>query len=231
MISVIIPVHNSAKNLPMTLQAIFSQVYQDFEVIVVNDGSTDHIEKSLAPYRSRITYLSQERKGRCAARNTGFVVSRGEYVIFLDAAAVMSPSMLATLLDALHKNFDCSFAYSAFKWGWKTFSSFPYDPDSLRQMNYIHTSALIRREHFAGFDEKIEKFNDWDLWLTMMEHGHTGIYVPQVLFTVKPHGATVSAWLPSCMYKIPWKKFGIPIPAIEKYKKWKKIVMKKHGLL
>ncbi len=230
MISIIIPIYNSAKNLSATLAAIFHQTYQDVEIIIVNDGSTDAIEGALAPYKDRITYITQERRGRCAARNVGFRASKGEYVIFLDAAAVMQSSMLATLMDALEKNLDCSFAYSSFKWVWKTFSSFVYDPDRLKKMNYIHTSALIRREHFPGFDEKIEKFNDWDLWLTMLEHGYTGVYVPQVLFTVKPHGATVSAWLPSFMHRLPWRQFSIRIPAIEKYEKWKQIVMEKHGL-
>ncbi len=228
MISVIIPAYNSARNLLQTLEAVFGQTYKEFEIIVVNDGSTDDIEATLASYRNRIKYFSQKRKGRCAARNAGFAASKGEYVIFLDAAAVMDPHMLETLLDSLAENPGCSFAYSSFKWGWKTFSSFPYDTERLKQMNYIHTSALIRREHFPMFDEKIEKFNDWDLWLTMMEQGHMGVYVPEVLFTVKSHGATVSAWLPSFMYRLPWKKFGIRIPSIEKYEKWKQIVMEKH---
>ncbi len=231
MISVIIPVYNSVKNMIETLDAVFAQTYKDIEVVVVNDGSTDDIGRVVAPYLDRINYSTQERKGRCSARNTGFAESQGEFVIFLDAAAVMRPSMLANLFDVLEENSDCSFAYSSFKWGWKAFPSFPYDTERLKKMNYIHTSALIRREHFSGFDEKIEKFNDWDLWLTMMEQGHTGVYVPEVLFTVKSHGATVSAWLPALMYKIPWRKFGIRIAAIEKYEKWKQIVMEKHCLL
>ncbi len=231
MISIIIPAYNSGKNLPKTLKGVFGQTYKDIEIIVVNDGSTDDTEVALAPYRGRIHYITQERKGRCAARNAGFFSSRGEFAIFLDAAAVMKPQMLATLLDALVENPACSFAYSGFKWGWKTFSSFPYDKERLKQMSYIHTSALIRREHFPGFDETIEKFNDWDLWLTMMEQGHCGVYVAEALFTVKPHGATASSWLPSFMYEIPWKKLGIRIPVIDKYEKWKRIVMEKHGLL
>lgn len=230
MISVIIPTYNSAKQLSATLDAALSQTMQDIEVIVVDDCSTDDTMRVLEQYRERIIVISQERQGRCAARNRGFVQSKGEYVIFLDAAAEMQPSMLERLYNALEVSPEASFAYSAFKWKWKTFSSFPYDAELLKKMNYIHTSALIRREHFPGFDERIEKFNDWDLWLTMMEQGHTGIYIPEVLFTIHPHGATVSMWLPSFMYKIPWNKFGVKISAIEKYKKWERVVKEKHGL-
>ena len=134
MISVIIPAYNSARNLDQTLEAVFAQTYQEIEIIIVNDGSTDDIQGALRNYQDRITYVSQERKGRCAARNAGFAASRGEYVIFLDAAAVMDTQMLGTLFDALVKSPNCSFAYSSFKWGWKTFSSFSYDADRLKKI-------------------------------------------------------------------------------------------------
>ncbi|MBI2483608.1 glycosyltransferase family 2 protein [Candidatus Uhrbacteria bacterium] len=230
MISVIIPAYNSAKQLPETLDAVYAQTIKDIEVIVVDDGSIDDTIPALECYRDRIKLITQGHAGRCAARNRGFAESKGDYVIFIDAAAVMKPRMLETLYEALQKTAEPSFAYSAFKWRWKTFSSFPYDAELLKNMNYIHTSALIRRESFAGFDEKIEKFNDWDLWLTMMENGHYGIYVPEVLFVVRPHRATASAWVPSFFYKIPWHKLGIRVPAIEKYEKWKRVIQQKHGI-
>jgi len=230
MISVIIPTYNSAKQLPATLDAALSQSMKDVEVIVVDDGSTDNTMRVLESYRDRITIIRQEHAGRCAARNHGFAVSKGEYVIFLDAAAVMRPDMLEKLFAALQANSDRAFAYSSFRWGWKQFRSFPYDKERLRRMNYIHTSALIRRERFPGFDPTIEKFNDWDVWLTMMEKGSYGVYVPEVLFTVRQHRATASAWLPSLVYKIPWHLVGIHIGQIERYEKWKKIVQEKHGI-
>ncbi|MBI4250570.1 glycosyltransferase family 2 protein [Candidatus Uhrbacteria bacterium] len=230
MISIIIPSYNSAKQLSATLDATLSQSMKDIEIIVVDDGSTDNTACILEQYRDRLTIIKQEHAGRCAARNNGFAASKGEYVIFLDAAAVMRPNMLEKLFAALQANPDRAFAYSSFRWGWKEFRSFPYDKERLRGMNYIHTSALIRRERFPGFDPKIEKFNDWDVWLTMMEKGSYGIYVPEVLFTVRQHRATASAWLPSLVYRLPLKKLGIHIPSAERYEQWKCIVQKKHNL-
>lgn len=231
MVSIIIPTYNSAKQLSATLNAVFAQTIRDIEVIIVDDGSLDNTMRILEQYRNKATIITQKHAGRCAARNRGFAQSKGDYVIFLDAAAVMQPEMLATLKKGLDEHPDASYAYSGFRWGWKTFQSFPYDSERLRTMNYIHTSALIRRKHFPGFDEKIEKFNDWDVWLTIMEQGHGGVYVPEVLFTVKSHHATASAWLPSLMYRLPWRKLGIRIPAIEHYEKWQRIVKEKHGIL
>ncbi len=97
-------------------------------------------------------------------------------------------------------------------------------------MPYIHTTALIRREHFPGFDEKIKKFQDWDLWLTMLEQGHEGIWLPEVLFKVYTQKDGLSSWLPKFFYRIPWKKLGIRIKAIEKYEKAREIIKKKHQL-
>lgn len=230
MISVIIPAYNSAKNLPRTLLAVFNQSFKDLEIIVVDDESRDNTMDVLRSYADRVTVMSIAHGGRCAARNAGFRASKGEYVIFLDAAAVMQPDMLLVLLKTLEKNTQSSFAYSAFKWGWKTFSSYPYDSERLKKMNYIHTSALIRREHFPGFDEKIEKFNDWDLWLTMMERGHYGVHIPEVLYCVEQHSTTASSWLPKFIYRIPWKKLGIRIGQIERYEYWREYIQKKHGI-
>ncbi|MDO8571229.1 MAG: glycosyltransferase family A protein [bacterium] len=230
MISIIIPTYNSAKSLSRTVGSIFAQSVKDTEIIVVDDGSTDATFDALKPYMKRITYSKQENKGAPAARNAGFARSHGEYVLFCDADMILEFRMFEKLLDALEKNPQASFAYSAFKWGWKTFSSFSFNAEKLKLMNYIHTSALIRREHFPGFDESLKKFQDWDVWLTMSEKGHVGMYVPEVLYTVVQTKGTMSSWLPTCMYGFPWKRFGITIPAIERYEAAKKIIFEKHQL-
>ncbi len=230
MISIIIPSYNSAKSLPRTLESIFSQSVKDIEIIVVDDGSTDATASVLEPYLERVTYIKQENRGAPAARNRGFRESHGEFVLFCDADMILDSRMLEKFLDVLEKHPETSFVYSAFRWGWKIFSSFPFDSEKLKKMNYIHTSALIRREHFCGFDESLKKFQDWDLWLTMSEKGYVGVYTPEVLYTIIQTKGTMSSWLPSFMYRIPWKKFGIRITAVEKYETFKKIIFQKHTL-
>ncbi|MBI1961282.1 MAG: hypothetical protein HYS45_01105 [Parcubacteria group bacterium] len=100
----------------------------------------------------------------------------------------------------LDENPGASYAYSSFKFGWKTFKLWEFDADRLRQMPFIHTTSLMRREHFPGFDESLKRLQDWDLWLTMLEKGYNGIWIQEVLFNVKT-GGTMSSWLPSFLAK------------------------------
>lgn len=126
-------------------------------------------------------------------------------------------------MRALREHPEVSYVYSAFRFGWKTFRSFPFDPDRLRRMPYIHTTSLIRRVHFPEFDESLKRFQDWDLWLTMLAHGHVGIHIPEVLFTVRS-GGTMSRWFPSFALKLPWKPSWV-----RAYEDAAAIIRKKHG--
>lgn len=88
-ISVIIPIYNKGNRLKTTIQSVLDQSYQDFELILINDGSTDHTEEIIefykAQYPSKISAYSQPNKGVSATRNFGITVSKGDYISFLDA--------------------------------------------------------------------------------------------------------------------------------------------------
>src|SRR6266508_3534238 len=85
-ISVVIPTYNAAATLPETLESVFGQSFTDFEVIVVDDGSTDATPDILAAYEDRIRVLRKVNEGKpAAARNLGVRAARGEFVAFLDA--------------------------------------------------------------------------------------------------------------------------------------------------
>ncbi len=229
-ISIVIPTYQHAREIGACLESIFKQTFTDYEIIVVNDGSTDNTLEVLKPYESRIQLVTQENRGGNAARNRGFDLSRGDYVIFCDADIVMRPDMLATMLQALKEHPEASYAYSSFHFGWKAFRLWPFDAAKLRQMNYIHTTSLLRREHFPRFDEKIRRLQDWDLWLTMLEQGHTGYWIPDMLFRAIPHDGGISTWVPGVFYRIPWRKFGIRIKTVEKFLEAEKIMRAKHHL-
>ncbi|MFZ4632353.1 MAG: glycosyltransferase family 2 protein [Patescibacteria group bacterium] len=232
MISIIIPVYNQADKIIYTLESIRKQSYQDVEVIIVNDGSTDNVQDICARYfkktESTINYLflNQENKGAPSARNHGYKESKGEYVFFCDADAVLNIEAMELLLSTLENNPKVSYAYSSFLWGRKIFKLGDFDADKLRKTPYIHTMSLIRRNDYpaVGWDESIKKFQDWDLWLTMLEQGKVGIFVNKVLFKVLP-GGTISSWLPSFAYKyLPF------LPLVKKYNNALEIIKKKHGL-
>lgn len=236
MISIIIPVYNQADKIIKTLESINRQTYRDFEVIIVNDGSSDGVEDICALYLRKLVeasntnikylFLNQENKGAPAARNRGRAAAQGDYLFFCDADAVLKESALEELSAALTWHPEASYAYSSFKWGNKLFKLTPFNAERLRREPYIHTMSLIRTTDYPiqGWDENIKKFQDWDLWLTMLEAGKVGVFVDSILFTVSP-GGTISSWLPSFAYKL----FPF-LTAVKKYHQALKIIKEKHGL-
>lgn len=232
MISIIIPVYNRAEKLIQTLKSLAHQTYTDYEVIIVNDGSTDGVEAAFAAYSkslpdtNRFLFINQKNQGAPAARNRGLLEARGEFLLFCDADAVLRPEMLEKMLSALSAEPAVSYAYSAFYWGKKLFKVGPFNPENLRTGPCIHTMALIRRADFPanGWDETIKKFQDWDMWLTMLEAGKVGLWLPEALYLIAP-GGTISSWLPSFAYKyFPF------LPAVKKYNEAMRIIKTKHGL-
>jgi|SRR5688572_16034150 len=229
-ISIIIPTYQHADELPLCLASIFEQTFRDYEVIVVNDGSTDGTREALAPFMDRIAYVEQVNRGGNAARNRGWADAKGDFLLFCDADVIMRPDMLVRMLETLRQQPDASYAYSSFRFGWKKFKLWPFDAARLRKMNYIHTTSLIRREHFPGFDEKIKRLQDWDLWLTMLEQGHEGVWVPEYLFQCLPHKGGISLWVPKIFNAIPWKAFGIRMKNLEKLEEARRVMKEKHHL-
>jgi hypothetical protein len=128
------------------------------------------------------------------------------------------------MLKTLRNNPRVSYVYSSFKYGSKTFKLWPFNANKLKKIPYIHTTSLIRQKHFPGFDEKIKRLQDWDLWLTMLKQGYIGIWIDKILFKVHT-GGTMSGWLPSFIYKV------MPfLPSVKKYKQAVEIIKKKHNL-
>ena len=230
MLSIIIPVYNQAEHLGNCLASIKKQTYNNYEIIVVDDGSNDDIKTIIKKYKQifslKISYFEQKNQGASAARNRGAKLAKGEYLIFCDADIIMEVKMLELMRKTLIENPKSSFCYSSFLWGKKKFMLWTYDAQKLKKLPYINTASLIKREHFPGFDEKLKRFQDWDLWLTMDETGHTGVWLNQILYRVSTGGAqTMSHWLPGPAYKL------LPfLPAVKKYNQAKKIIIKKHNL-
>ncbi len=249
MISIIIPVYNQAEKLAKCLASILNQTFTDYEIIVVNDDSKDNIKKVIENFKKELAalalpesrlasenpelekvelanfkFITQANGGANAARNRGAREATGEYLLFCDADIVLDKQALEYFADALKENPEASYAYSSFKYGWKTFRLFPFDADKLKQMPYIHTTSLIRRKDWPGFDEKIKRLQDWDLWLTMLEAGKTGVWIDMILLRVAG-GGTMSAWLPAFAYKLlPW------LGSVKKYNAAVAVIKKKHNL-
>lgn len=240
MISVVVPSYNHGDALPGLLDSLRAQHDQDFEVIIVDDGSSDGTTGIVERYVShhpeearRVHYVAGEHHGAPAARNKGAALARGPYLLFADADLILYPAMLSRLRAALEGHPEAAYAYSSFRFGWKLFQSRPLDAAALGRENYIHTSALIRRDAFSGFDETLVRFQDWDLWLTLLDRGAVGVFVPDVLFRARITRAGISRWRPRVWYAF-WRAvvrlIGYAPRSFRAYEEARRVVLAKHGL-
>jgi glycosyltransferase involved in cell wall biosynthesis len=102
-VSVVVTTYNQARYIEQTLQSVFDQTAPAFEVIVVDDGSTDNTPSLLAPFRGRIKYIRQHNQGVASSRNTGIAQARGEYVALLDGDDLWEPRKLAAQIEAAYR--------------------------------------------------------------------------------------------------------------------------------
>jgi glycosyltransferase involved in cell wall biosynthesis len=95
MISIVIPIYNQAQKLRACLDSLLKQTYQDYEVIIVNDGSTDDLSTVLLTYQDKFAkwqVIQQANQGANPARNRGATATQGEFLLFCDADIIYSPS-------------------------------------------------------------------------------------------------------------------------------------------
>ncbi|MFN2532274.1 MAG: glycosyltransferase family 2 protein [Pyrinomonadaceae bacterium] len=207
--SVVIPAYNVSEFISEALESVFAQDFTDYEIIVVNDGSSDkpELERSLAPYAHRIIFLEQENKGISAARNAAIRIARGEYIAFLDGDDVWLPNKLSMQLRFMGEE-NCVLAYSnALYFGespWPAGTSFmeklpssgKVTRESLLGLNCVVpcSTVVVRKELIiaAGmFDDDLAAAEDFDLWLRILGlDGATAGFQKTVLakYRVRPTG-------------------------------------------
>lgn len=212
-ISIVIPTFNRAGMIHHAIDSVKSQNFEDWELIVVDDASTDTTEavvKNLIKDDHRIKYLKQTiKKGGCASRNEGIRNSRGNYIAFLDDDDRWHPEKLKLQYNEICTNSDagliyCGFQYIDFKNNKVIRKVFPFykgDVSSILIRNNIIGSAtpLIKKECFilAGlFDVELNSCQDWDMWIRIAQHYKIN-YVEKILADITLHGHQVSTNLSS----------------------------------
>ena len=211
LVSVIIPAYNAAAYIGGALASVFAQTFEDYEVIVVNDGSPDTpaLERALAPYDGRIVYVEQENRGPSGARNTAIGVARGRYVALLDSDDEWLPEYLAEQvrmfeaeprLDMVYADAelfgDSSLAGKTFMEGAPSRGPVTFE-SLLRYESSIITSGTVARKQAlveAGlFDEAFVRCEDFDLWLRLAHRGGRISYQRRVLARHRAHAESLAA--------------------------------------
>jgi glycosyltransferase involved in cell wall biosynthesis len=191
--SVVIPCFNYGHYLPDAVRSCLEQTQQPVQVLVVDDGSTDDTAAIAASLGPAIEYLWQENRGPSAARNAGTRGARGDLVVFLDADDMLAPNYLeacARVLTAASPT--TAYAYTPMRlFGRVTGQSWcpPFSIRTLKYGNYVHASAMFRRDVLMRFpyDEDMRVLEDYDLYLTLAEQGLGGARVRDTELLYRKH--------------------------------------------
>ena len=158
-ISVIIPLYNKGKYIARALDSVFAQTYQDFELIVVDDGSTDEGPDIVRTYHdARLRLIQQANSGPGAARNRGLKESNAPYVAFLDADDEWLGEFLERSVERIHKHPDCALTISGYFQGPKRINMEPV----LREYGITEGEWRLPRDISPeDFKHSIDFFNSW----------------------------------------------------------------------
>lgn len=179
MISVVIPLYNKEQSIVRTLDSVMRQTYTDFEVLVVNDGSTDKSPALAEAYPdTRIRVINKENGGVSSARNRGIQEAKGEYVAFLDGDDLWAPTYLSTLYQLIMDYPDASLYTIGYTESYGNnlpvnidnshfFRGYVEDPWKSKMHLWTGSSSSSSRADLlavGGFDERMTHGEDIDLW-------------------------------------------------------------------
>ncbi|HEX2029162.1 MAG TPA: glycosyltransferase [Nitriliruptorales bacterium] len=200
-VTVVVPCHDQGRFLDDAIRSVFEQTFTSWEIVVVDDGSTDPDTRAtldrLAWPRTRV--LRQGNRGLPAARNAGIRAARGRCVVPLDADDQLEDGFLEELRDALEARPDAGYAHC-----WArlfgdldaVYASRPFNPYQQLLSNGVVGCVLLRRDAWAavdGYAEDMTQGNeDWDLWLRLLADGWGQVQVRAPLFRYRKHGVSMS---------------------------------------
>jgi glycosyltransferase involved in cell wall biosynthesis len=208
LISVIIPSYNAARYLPQAIESVLAQSYRPFEILVIDDGSTDDTVSVLEKYRSSIRYFRQPNGGPARARNRGIAEARGRYIAFLDADDIWLPNKLSQQVQCLERNAEAALVHSDIYYlddetqlqSLREVGRASYVGNCYRLLlehnRIIFSTVLVRRESLAqvgGFDEQIRHASteDYDLVLRLGRR-FPFAYIPEPLTVYRIHNANAT---------------------------------------
>ena len=196
LVSVVMAAKNYARFLPAAVDSVLAQTVPDWELLIIDDGSSDHTPAAVRPVLTdpRVKYVRSDRLGQSRAKNLGIGLSRGEYVAFLDADDAWKPTKLERQLAVFREKPDVGVVFCRRSLIDESGNRLPPLPPSspprgrvLTEMfvqNFVcFSSVVVRREvfsHVGRFDPRWDLAIDYDLWLRVARH-HAFDYVDEEL--------------------------------------------------
>lgn len=208
-VSVIIPTHNRAAYIMDALESVWAQSYLDYEIIIVDDGSTDHTAEVLEPLSEdgKIRYVFQENQGESAARNHGIRLATGKYIAFLDSDDLFLPLKFEKQVMYLDQHPDVGLVHSWYgkfdddgnDLGVRNTSKFSgwFYPQILMEWSILMAVPCIMvpkvvLDEVGEFDEEQFWGPDLDMWRRIARRFAIGV-IPEVLSKIRVHPGNVSA--------------------------------------
>lgn len=196
LVSVIIPTYNMSQYVPLAIRSVLEQTYQDLEVIVIDDGSTDDTQEAIQEFSSdsRFRYESQENGGPAKARNKGIRLARGQWIAFNDADDVWYPQKLQKQVALFGSRPDLGVVVSDCDRIDERGKKIPAPKKYRYQGSRLYEQLLLENfipmcttvvtrtcfEQLGGFDETLRRAEDYDFWLRLSVSNTIG-YVDEPL--------------------------------------------------
>lgn len=199
LVSVIIPCFNYGQYLEAAIDSVLSQTFQNFEIIVVDDGSNDALTIEVLEHldKPKTKIIRQSNQKLPSARNNGIKVAEGKYICCLDADDLLKPTYLEKCLIRLEtENLDvCHTWIQEFGDSCAIGKPGQFDLESLIYYNCVSVSAVFKRtawEKAGGYDEAmVDGYEDWNFWIAIAKMGTVGAQIDEPLFWYRKHGSSM----------------------------------------
>ncbi len=203
-VSIVLPVYNGERFLRESIDSVFAQTFSDWELICVNDCSTDNTPRILEEYArkdSRVRVIHNKENQRLPrSLNIGFGEAKGEFLTWTSDDNAYLPEALQTMHDALEQNGNCPMVVADMEYiddgGRVTGRAQPFDRQKVCTENCVGACFMYRRvvmEEIGGYDSSLFLVEDYEYWLRMRKHCGDFFHIPQILYRYRFHESSLSA--------------------------------------